>query len=152
MDIKTRLCRLERNTAPPKATTRPEEDCICFPQNENPAFHWLAEVEIAAAVRCPLHGVRFHAIETPPFIYRSKWLRRPPEQAPVDCAIVNWPNHSPQYSKAWRASFPPTLWPAEERFHFQPERTITLILRDGTEIPSGGRANQWQTEKLEAGR
>src|SRR5664279_5425408 len=109
MDIKTRLCRLERNTAPPKATTRPEEDCICFPQNENPAFHWLAEVEIAAAVRCPLHGIRFQAIETPPFIYRAKWMRRT-DHTTLDCS-----NHSPQYAKAWRASFPPTLWPAEER-------------------------------------
>ena len=150
MDLKTRLRKLEQTMAEQITAAVWDEACICFPPDEHPVFHWLAEVEIAAAVCCPLHGVRFHGIETPPFIYRSKWLRRPPAEAPVDCATGNWPNHSPQYSKAWRASFPPTLWPAEERFHFQPERTITLILRDGTEIPSGGRADQWQPGKLEA--
>jgi hypothetical protein len=146
MDLKTRLGRLERSPIEPKATPQPEEDCICFPPDERPAFHWLAEVEIAEAVRCPLHGVRFHAIETPPFIYRAKWLRR------ADHTTLDCPHHSPQYSKAWRAGFPIDLWPATVSFQYQSGPTETLILRDGTEIASGGSADKWQPEKVEAGR
>ena len=146
MDLRTRLRKLERSTIQPKATPQPEEDCICFPPDEHPAFHWLAEVEIAAAVRCPLHGLRFHAIETPLFIYRSKWLRRS-DHTTLDCS-----DHSPQYSKAWRAGFPPDSWPARVSFQYQSGPTRTLILRDGTEIPSGGSAGQWQPEKLEDSR
>jgi hypothetical protein len=127
------------------ATKGWDEACICFPQDEAPEFCWKAEAEIAAAVLCPLHGVRFHAIQARLFIYRAKWLYRP-----KDYASGGWPNHSAQYSKAWRASFPPDLWPAEERCQFQPDR-ITLILRDGTELASGGSADEWQPEKLEAG-
>ncbi len=146
MDLRTRLKKLERSSIRPKESSQPEEDCICFPRDEHPAFHWLAEVEIAAAVRCPLHGVRFQAIETPPFIYRSKWLRLT-DHTTFDCS-----SQSPQYAKAWRASFPPSLWPARVSFQYQPEPRQTLILRDGTEIPSGGHADQWQPEKLEASR
>ena len=57
-------------------------------------------------------------------------------------------SYSPQYSKAWRASFPPNLWPADERWQFQPERRITLILQDGTELSSGGSADEWQPESV----
>jgi hypothetical protein len=146
MDLRTRLRRLERSTIQPKATPEPEEDCICFPPEEPPAFYWLAEVEIAAAVRCPLHGVRFRAIETPPFIYRSKWLRRTHHRT-LYCS-----GHSPQYSKAWLVGFPADLWPAKVTFQFQPRPTETLILRDGTEISSGGSADQWQLRKLGASR
>ena len=134
-----------------KTTEECDEACICFPPDEPPVFCWKAEAEIAAAVLCPLHGARFHAIQARPFIYRAKWLRRSEDNASVDYATVNWPNHSPQYSKAWRASFPPGLWPAAERCQFQPDR-ITLILRDGTEVASGGSADEWQPERLEARR
>jgi hypothetical protein len=145
MDSRSRLKKPERTVTEPNATAQQEEGCICFPPGEPPAFHWVAEVETAAAVCCPLHGVRFHEINTP-VIYQAKWLR------PSDYATVDWPYHSPQYSKAWRASFPPNLWPADERWQLQPERTATLILRDGTELPSGGWADEWQPERLEAGR
>jgi hypothetical protein len=146
MDIRTRLKKLEQTMTEQKTTREWEEACTCFPPDELPAFHWLAEVEIAAAVRCPLHGVRFHAIETPPFIYRSKWLRRT-DHMTFDCS-----GHSPQYSKAWRAGFPPDLWPARVSFQCQSGPTETLILRDGTEIASGGSAKKWQPAKLEDGR
>jgi hypothetical protein len=115
----------------------------CFPLGEPPTFHWMAEVETAAAVPCPLHGVRFDAIERP-VVYEAKWHR------PEDYATVEWTYHSPQYSKAWRASFPPNLWPADERWQFQPEHRITLILQDGTELSCGGLADEWRPEKLEA--
>jgi len=146
MDLKTRLRKLEQTMAEQKTPAVWDEACICFPADEPPAFYWLAEVEIAAAVRCPLHGMRFHAIETPPFIYQSKWLRRT-DHTTLDCS-----GHSPQYSKAWRVGFPPDLWPARVTFQSQSGPTQTLILRDGTEIPSGGSAGQWQPEEVEAGR
>ena len=154
MDLKTRLSRLEQTMAQQEKQKTAEvwdEACICFPANEPPAFYWLAEVEIAAAVRGPLHGLRFHAIETPPsYIGPSgcaiQTTRRSIVPASLDCS-----GQSPQYSKAWRAGFPPDLWPARITFQFQPGPTQTLILRDGTEIPSGGSAGQWQPEKLEAG-
>jgi hypothetical protein len=150
MDIRTRLKKLEQTMIEQKTTKEREEACICFPPDELPKFCWKAEAPAAAAVLCPLHGMRFHTIQTRPFIYRAKWLRRPKTDPTVDCATVDWPNHSPQYSKAWRASFPPGLWPAAQRLHFEPERATTLILRDGTEMPSGGSAGEWQPE--EAGR
>jgi hypothetical protein len=151
MDIRTRLKKLEQTVAEEKITAVWDEACICFPPDEPPEFCWAAETEIAAAVLCPLHGLRFHEVKRKLVIYRAKWLRRPEDKATVDYAEVDRPNHSRQYSKAWRASFPPGLWPAEERLQFQPNR-VTLILRDGTEIPSGGSANEWKPEKLEAGR
>ncbi len=143
MDLRSRLKKLEQTVLEPNSTAQHEEGCICFPLGEPPAFHWMAEVETAAAVLCPLHGVRFDAIEKP-VTFQAKWLR------PRDYATVEWTYHSPQYSKAWRASFPPNLWPADERWQFQPARGITLILQDGTELSSGGSADEWQPEKLEA--
>ena len=145
MDLRNRIKKLEQTMAEPSTTAQYEEGCICFPPGEPPAFHWVAEIETAAAVRCPLHGVRFDAIEKP-VVYEAKWHQ------PEDYATVDWPYHSAQYSKAWRASFPPGLWPADERWQFQPERTATLILRDGTELPFGGWADEWQAEQPEAGR
>jgi hypothetical protein len=146
MDLTTRVKKLEKTMTKATPSTRYAGDCICFSGNEPPAFHWVAEVETAAAVQCPLHGVRFRAIETPPYIHRAKWLRDP-EQPTANCPI-----HSPQYLKAWRASFPPEQWPAEVTWEFQPEPTATLILRDGTEVPSGGEASDWQPHTLEAAR
>jgi hypothetical protein len=70
--------------------------CICFPKNEPPFFGFPIEEQIAARVKCPLHGDRF---KTPRFhIYVAKWLRE-----------KLWPllssRHSEQYGKAWLASF-----------------------------------------------
>lgn len=145
MDLRTRIRKLEQTMTDLNISPQQEEDCICFPADEPPAFHWVAEVETAAAVLCPLHGVRFHEIDKP-VVFQAKWM------LPEDYATADWPHHSQQYSKAWRASFPPGLWPAEERWQFQPVRLTTLILRDGNEIPSGGWADEWKPEKLEAVR
>src|SRR5262245_30662858 len=78
-------------------------DCICFPAKEPPFFGFPIEREIAAGVKCPLHGERF---VLRPHIYAAKW-RRQREQ-------VRRERLGPQYHKAWNASFPPELWPAEE--------------------------------------
>jgi hypothetical protein len=109
MDIRTRLHKLEQTRVEQKTTKGWEEACICFPPDEPPELEFRAEAEIAAAVLCPLHGARFQAIKLRLSVYRSKWLRRPKANPTVNCATVDWPNHSPQYSKAWRASFPPVL-------------------------------------------
>ena len=47
-----------------KAQSRCSPDCICFPENEQPEFKWQAEAEMAAAVLCPLHGLRFRIVVT----------------------------------------------------------------------------------------
>jgi hypothetical protein len=79
--------------------------CICFPKNEQPCFAWPIEEQIAAQLKCPLHGERFK----PPqfFVYVAKWLR---EKLPG----FLWSRHSEQYRKAWFASFPSGSWPAKE--------------------------------------
>jgi hypothetical protein len=97
--------------------------CICFPRNEPPEFGWLIEEQIAAKVKCPIHGERF---KTPRFhIYVAKWLRE-------KLWGLLWGRHSEQYRKAWYASFPSELWPAEEVI---PENgPLYLKLKDGTKL------------------
>jgi hypothetical protein len=98
-------------------------DCICFPTNEPPFCGTPMELEIAAKVQCPLHGDRF-----PPqfFVYVSGWLR-----AKIWKHL--WSHHTEQYRKAWFASFPPSLWPAEKEV--TEDGRVFLRLKDGTELP-----------------
>lgn len=59
----------------------------------------------AAAVQCPLHGKRF---TEPSFqVYQAKWVR---DREWKD----DFSNHSRQYAKAMRASFPPGYSPKPE--------------------------------------
>ena len=49
-----------------------------------------------------------------------------------------------------RVSLPPDKWQVkEERYEFSAERKVFLVLRDGTEIDSGGGAEHWRPEGLE---
>jgi hypothetical protein len=74
-------------------------DCICFPENEPPFFCFPSEEEIAAKVKCPLHDNRFRQ---PIFqIYVAKWRRESEKKRRQRL--------SPQYQKAWLASFPEDL-------------------------------------------
>ena len=143
MNLKDRISRLERaasDTDGSRDAIFPDE-CICFPENEPPGITYRAEVEIAAAVRCPMHGHRFKHIAADGFsVYVPKWYR---ERHPAP----EWPSGSPQYVKAIRASFPAEQWPAEEKYVFTPEPKIILVLRDGTEIDSGGEAQEWWRSK-----
>jgi hypothetical protein len=96
--------RIERAELAAKAEHRFSAECICFPADEPPFFGFPLEEQIAARVKCPLHGDRFK----PTFhIYVPKWCRENEKK-------VRWFRLSPQYHKAWHAGFPPELWPAEE--------------------------------------
>ena len=148
MNLKTRISRLEQAADPHQAGPAEQfaEQCICFPQNEPPNITYRAEVEIAAAVLCPLHGQRFRHIAADGFsVYRAAWLRGP-DPAP------EWLSASPQYVKAMLASFPAEQWPAEERYEYSPERKVILVLRDGTEIDSGDQAVEWWRSKRGGGK
>src|SRR5438067_1084061 len=46
--------------------------CICFPENEHPSFGFRVELEIAALVKCPIHGDRSRSWG---FLYAAKWFR-----------------------------------------------------------------------------
>jgi len=114
-----KLERRSKEIAEARSMYSPE--CICFPENEPPSFGFPIEQEIASRVKCPLHGNRwkwtFHRI------YVSKWLREKFERKRETL--------SPQHRKAWTASFPRYLWPAEEE---KTEEGIYLRLKDGTRL------------------
>lgn len=99
-------------------------DCVCFPENEEPFFCFPIEEEIAAKVKCPIHGRRFKP--QPYYIYVSEWYRQ-------DGAKILRERLSRQHKKAWLASFPPDLWPATEDTAAE-DGSIYLILKDGTRL------------------
>jgi hypothetical protein len=116
------LARIERAEQLAKTSTKFSPDCICWPENELPFFGFDIEREIAAQVKCPVHGKRtFWRIL---HLYIPKW-RRENQQKRLS-------SRSPQYQKAWNASFPPELWPAEEEETADGE--IFLRLKDGTRL------------------
>jgi len=122
-----RLEKLERRAKQiANDRSRFSRDCICFPEKEQPSFGFPIEGDIAFRVKCPLHGDRF---KWPSFyIYVAKWMR--------EKIWLIWNHDSPQYRKAWAASFPSDLWPAEE------EETIEgkyLRLKDGTRLDACSR-------------
>jgi hypothetical protein len=98
-------------------------DCVCFPRDSPPRFHWEIEVEIAAKIKCPLHGQRF---ERPFLIYTAKWQREKRERLIEE-------RMSEQFKKGWYASFPRDLWPAGEE---QRGKQICLKLKNGTILPA----------------
>jgi hypothetical protein len=115
------LQRLERAESAAKSQFRFSTDCICFPENEPPFFGFPIEAEIAARVQCPLHGNRFRPMG---HLYVSKWRRKSEE--------IRRQRLSAQYHKAWLASFPSDLWPAEEVE--TDDGRIFLKLQDGTTL------------------
>lgn len=97
--------------------------CICFPKHEPPFFGLPIEEQIAAKLRCPLHGERFKSPQF--YVYVAVWLRTTLWQLLPD-------RHSEQYRKAWFASFPEELWPAEAVI---PENGPPFLkLKDGTRL------------------
>jgi len=105
--------------------------CICFPETEHPSFGFRVESEIAARVKCPIHGDRSG---TWCFLYAAKWLRERQE--------IRRKRLSPQFQKAWLASFPPDLWPADEE---ETADGIYLRLKDGTRLV--GEEFSWRKKR-----
>jgi len=109
------------------------------------------EAEIAATVTCPLHGRRFTRVADIDYVYRPRWFqeRNPDhEYTSVEGLFFG----SPQYVKAMRASLPASQWPIlQEKYEFGSDRKVFLVLRDGTEIDSGGSAKNWRPEGVEDG-
>jgi hypothetical protein len=112
------LTRIEQ-AAKPKGRVPP--DCICFPSNEPPFFGFPIEQQIAAKVKCPLHGERFKPLL---HLFVPAWMRENEKK--------RWSRLSDQYHKAWQASFPSDLWPVEEEE--ADDGRVFLKLRDGTRI------------------
>ena len=117
--------RIERAEEAAKGQSRFSPQCICFPENEPPSFNWPVEQQIAARVKCPLHGERFKRMTF--FVYVSQWLREKRQ-------TLMQTHHSEQYRRAWFAGFPPELWPAQELLNNEP---TALLLKDGTTLPAG---------------
>jgi hypothetical protein len=81
VQIRTLLKRIEQAEKALQARSIFSTDCICFPENEPPFFCFPSEEEIAAKVRCPLHGNRFRQ---PIFhIYVAKWRRESEKKTPT---------------------------------------------------------------------
>jgi hypothetical protein len=122
MYSRTLLARVARAEQLATTKTRFSPDCICWPENEFPFFGFDIEREIAARVECPVHGKRhfwrvYH-------LYIPKWFREKEAERRL--------RRSLQYQKAWNASFPLELWPAEEEEAVNGE--IFLRLKDGTRL------------------
>jgi len=71
-------------------------DCICFPEKEPPFFCFPSEEEIAAKVKCPLHGNRFRQSMVHIYVAKGRREGEPKRRQRL----------SSQYQKAWLASFP----------------------------------------------
>lgn len=120
------LKRLERIERAVRTNPRFQADCICFPHREKEpvALFLPIEAEMILKLRCPIHGLR---CEPYWYIYQATHLRKQRWKE-------LWTHHSAQYRKAWLATFPPSLWPAEEEIR---NGEIFLRLKDGTMLPSG---------------
>ena len=126
MQNRTLQNRIERAEQAAKADERFLSDCICFPANEQPVVGFPIELEVAALVKCPLHGDRFKHPRF--FIYVSKWFRH-------KLPSLRQTHHSEQYLKAWRAGFPEDLWPAKQELTTD---GLFLILKDGSRLLANG--------------
>ena len=116
---RTLLARIERAEQAAKAQSKFASECICFPGPEPPLFLYPIQQEVALEVKCPFHGARFQ-----PFyhLYMAKWRREKEIKYRLSRLDA-------QYQKAWNASFPPELWPAEE---ILVEGKTWLRLKDGS--------------------
>jgi hypothetical protein len=119
---KVLLARIDRVELAARAQSKFSSECICFPANEPPFFGFPIEQQIAGKVKCPLHGERFKPLF---HLYVPGWRREKEKKRFLSL--------SKQYHKAWLASFPNELWPAEEEVV---DGKVALRLKDGTILPS----------------
>jgi hypothetical protein len=122
MHSRTLLARIERAEQLAQTKNKFSSGCICWPENEPPFFGFDVEREIAVGVKCPVHGERATLIFQRLFL--PDWRR--------ERETIRRPLRSPQYQKAWNATFPPELWPATEEQ--TPDGEIFLRLKDGTRL------------------
>jgi hypothetical protein len=78
-------------------------ECTCFPEKEPPSFNSWIEQEFASQVKCVEHGGRFEKHDY--WVFVAGWKRE-------ENLRLLW-KRSAQYRKAYAASFPAELWPAE---------------------------------------
>jgi hypothetical protein len=130
MRAQTLEIRIERLEQATKERSNFPLDCICFPEKEQPFVGFPIELKVASKLKCPLHGERFKPQQS--FVYVSRWLRE-------KLWKHLWSQHSEQYRKAWFASFPPELWPAEEVLA---DGKLVLRLKDGTMLPLSGTTGE----------
>lgn len=138
MGIRTLLKRLERAERAVEDLPIFLPECMCFPKREPPDWAQEIESEIAASVKCPLHGERF-----PPkkiWIYVSAWYRE-------NRTAHLWSHHTPQYRKAWFASICPDLWPAEREVAGD---AVCIRLKNGTRVGYKSRLEGMSQEDLVA--
>jgi hypothetical protein len=108
--LQARMARLE-SASRVRTTRHFPEACICFPVDEQPEFRWQTEVDLAASVLCPLHGVRFQIMVTRHLYQALHFYIADFEQG--------GPHRSAQYQKAMRASLDPfgsSSWVTEPEF------------------------------------
>src|SRR5207244_728396 len=67
-------------------------------------------------------------------------LAKSTNQAKITDYKEGWPHQSAQYQKAMRTSFDWAFWPPQKEKDKEFGQDSVLILRDGTELPSGGSA------------
>jgi len=120
MGMRSVLKRIERAEAALGAQSVFSQDCICFPEKEQPVFCSAYEEPVAAQVKCPLHGDRFR--QQIFHIYVARW--RAEKEPARRCRL------SDQYRKAWEASFPSELWPALPNEETE-DGKVFFRLRDG---------------------
>ena len=125
MRTRTLFKRLEKVEEVLKVHSIFSQDCICFPENEQPFFCSPFEEPVAASVKCPVHGNRFAG--PIPHFYVSRW-RRQMEPARRQQRL------SAQYRKAWEASFPTELWRAVPEVETTEYGNTFFRLKDGTKF------------------
>ena len=126
MGVRSLLKRIEKVEEAFKAQSIFSPDCICFPEKEQPFFCSSFEIPIAARVKCPLHGNRFKQPRM--HLYVPSWL--------AEKELARRERLSPQYRKAWEASFPSEVWPAVPKEEIE-DGKIFFRLKDGTKLLLG---------------
>jgi hypothetical protein len=116
--------------------------CICFPKSEAPpVFTSIKEQEIAASVKCPIHGERFEPQRWQVYTYTAIWW--------YEKRYRVFLSRSEQYRRAWAASFPD--WPHRE----EDDDAVYLVFNDGRKylgwlkadrVRSGSRSRRQNTQ------
>src|SRR5581483_488096 len=129
-----------------KVASKSDPRCICYPERRRPEVNFSIQLEIAFAVKCPLHGDRFTLESNEMEIYTPKWLRKKKEKWTYDLSITYGgpggffaENYAGQYRKAHFAAFPPDLWAGVVLKGTEAEGEMTFLrLNDGTRIQVSG--------------